>query len=79
MHPIAEKNANRMEVLTVKDLQENEGIQLIRQARRKLFGTDMSVEEAKEIFDIVGGRPSVLSSLAKRKVRVGPRMKWSRH
>lgn len=63
-----EKNANRMEVLAVQDLQEAEAVQLMRQARRKLFGTMMSVEEAKEIYDIVGGRPSVISSLAKRKV-----------
>lgn len=61
-----------MEVLTVQDLQENEVIQLIRQARRKLFGTVMSVEEAREIYELVGGRPSVLSSLAKRRVRCHP-------
>jgi hypothetical protein len=64
----SEKNANRMEVLGVTDLRENEGVQLIRQARQKLYGEQMSMEDAKEIFKIVGGRPSVLSSLAKRKV-----------
>lgn len=63
-----EKNANRMEVLAVRDLQESEVIQLAKQARRKLFGQNMPDEEAKEIYDLVGGRPSVLSSLAKRKV-----------
>lgn len=56
-------------MLAVADLQENEGSQLIRQARKRLFGQTLSEEQAKEIFDIAGGRPSVLSSLAKRKVR----------
>lgn len=66
-HP-TEKNANRMEVLAVRDLQEPEVVQLVKQARRKLFGQNLPGEEAKEIYDLVGGRPSVLSSLAKRKV-----------
>lgn len=56
-----------MEVLAVRDLQETETIQLLKQARRKLFGENMSDEQAKQIYDIVGGRPSVLSSLAKRR------------
>ena len=57
-----------MEVLAVRDLNEHEAVQLIRQARRRLFGKLMSVDEAKQIYQLVGGRPSVISSLAKRKV-----------
>lgn len=57
-----------MEVLAVKDLQEREVVQLVRQGRRKLFGENVSEEEARELFDLIGGRPSVLSSLIKRTV-----------
>ena len=62
-----EKNANRMVVLSVRDLDEQPGISAIRQARMKLFGENMAFEEAKEIYDLIGGRMSVITALAKVK------------
>lgn len=66
-----EKNANRMEVLYVKDLDEREAISAVQSARRRYWGERISPSEAKEVYDIVGGRLGILNSLAKRKNMLG--------
>lgn len=63
----AEKNANRMIVLSVRDLDEQTGTTMIRQARKKLYGENMALAEAKEMYDLIGGRMSVTTALAKHK------------
>lgn len=64
---VIEKNANRMEVLSIKDLREDFATRAIQRARRQIWGETMSKEDAKEIYDLIGGRLSVLMALAKRK------------
>lgn len=59
-----------MEVLSIKDLNETDAVRAIRQARRTMWGENMSVEAAREIYSLIGGRLSILMSLAKRKVSV---------
>lgn len=54
-------------VLSIKDLGETDGIAAIRTARRKLWGESMSQEDAREIYDLVGGRMSIVMSLAKHR------------
>lgn len=66
-HQQTEKTANRMEVLSCKDLPEAEAILAMRQARKRLWNENMSKEQAKEVYDLVGGRLSTLSRLAKKK------------
>lgn len=56
-----------MIVLSVRDLAEETGIAMIRQARKKLYGENMALEEAKELYDLIGGRMSAISALAKMK------------
>lgn len=56
-----------MMVLSIKDLGETDGIAAIRTARRKLWGESMSQEDAREIYDLVGGRMSIVMSLAKHR------------
>lgn len=56
-----------MEVLSCKDLPESEAILAMRQARKRLWNENMSKEQAKEVYDLVGGRLSTLSRLAKKK------------
>jgi hypothetical protein len=56
-----------MEVLSCKDLPEAEAILAMRQARKRLWDENMSKEQAKEVYDLVGGRLSMISRLAKKK------------
>lgn len=56
-----------MIVLSVRDLDEQPGVTMIRQVRNKMFGENMALEEAKEIYNLIGGRMSVITALAKRR------------
>lgn len=55
-----------MEVVSIGDLSEAEGVKAIRRARRQFHHETMSKEQAKEIYGLVGGRLSTLIALAKK-------------
>ena len=54
-------------MLSIKDLREEDAIQAMRRARRQIWGESMTNENAKRIFDLIGGRLNVLMALTKRK------------
>lgn len=62
----AEKHANRMEVLSVGDLQERDTVKAIRRMRRQFWTENLPKETASEIYNLIGGRLSVLATLAKK-------------
>uniref|UniRef100_A0A0S1MIU1 AAA protein C-terminal winged helix domain-containing protein n=1 Tax=Phakopsora pachyrhizi TaxID=170000 RepID=A0A0S1MIU1_PHAPC len=63
------KNASRMSVLTVSDLNKEEAIRAIRAERKKLWRENRSVDdrEVNEVWNMVGGRIGYLSWCMKHK------------
>lgn len=61
------KLGTRLDVITIKDLSRKQSIDVIRRCRRQCFGENLSVKEANQIYDLVGGRPQHLTSVTAQR------------
>lgn len=58
------KLGTRLDVITIKDLSRKEAVNVIQRSRRQFFGQELSVKQANQIYNLVGGRPQHLTAVA---------------
>lgn len=61
------KLGTRLDVVTIRDLTRKESLSVLQRTRRQIFNEDLSLKEANQIYNLVGGRPQHLTSVAAHK------------
>lgn len=61
------KLGTRLDVLTIRDLNRKESISVLQRTRRQFFQEPLSLHDANLIYNLVGGRPQHLVSVASQK------------
>lgn len=61
------KLGTRLDVVTIKDLSRKEALEVLQRSRRQFFGQEMSIKDANQIYNLVGGRPQHLTGVAAQR------------
>ncbi|CAN6666137.1 hypothetical protein TRVA0_037S01398 [Trichomonascus vanleenenianus] len=56
----------RLDVISINDLDRKESVLALKRARRRFNGTVVSDAEANDIYNLIGGRPQHLASVASK-------------
>jgi hypothetical protein len=58
------KLGTRLDVININDFSRQHTVQALKRARRKFFGEEVNLELANRVYNLIGGRPQHIASVA---------------